>query len=161
MSFYQQSGVLFFGTRLRRLSETFLADVNKVYQQHHIHFDAAWFPVFFILSKQDSVSISQIAEELETSHSAASQLTTKLQEKGLLKAMVSKADARKKMISLTPKGQKLLQQVQPIWTAMQTAMDELLQQSPETQQLMTAIAQTEQAFQQQSIFHRIEKHLQP
>lgn len=161
MSFYQQSGVLFFGTRLRRLSETFLADINKVYQQHNIQFDAAWFPVFFILSKQDSVSIRQIAEELETSHSAASQLTTKLQEKGLLKSIISKADARMKMISLTPKGQKLLQQVQPIWTAMQAAMDELLQHSAETQQLMTAISQTEQAFQQQSIFERIEKHLQP
>ena len=105
------------------------------------------------------LSIREISEELETSHSAASQLISKLEEKGLIRSTSDKTDARKKMVAFSPRGQKLLRQVQPVWTAMQAAMDELLQESGEGGQLMQAILHTEQAFQRQSIFNRIEKHL--
>jgi len=159
LSFYQQTGVLFFGSRLRRISESFLADVNAVYKKHQIHFDAAWFPVFYMLSQKESLTIRDISEELEVSHSAASQLISKLQEKGLIKTNADKEDGRKKVVSFTPKGQKLLKQVEPVWTALQTAMEELLQQAEYTAHLMEAISQTETALREQSIFNRIEKHL--
>lgn len=156
MSFYQQSGVLFFGSRLRRLSEGFLADVNLVYKKHQIRFEAAWFPVFYMLSKQESLSIRAISDELEVSHSAASQLISKLQEKGLLKITNDKHDGRKKMVTLSPKGQKLLQQIIPIWTAMQKAMEELLAASDNTCRLMQAITETERALKSASLYNRIE-----
>ncbi len=159
MSFYQQSGALFFGSRLRRISEAFITDVNLVYKKHQIRFDAAWFPVFYMLSRNNTVSIRDISEELEVSHSAASQLISKLQEKGLIKSVPDKTDARKKMVSFTPKGQKLLAQVEPIWTALQKAMEELFKEGNSTSQLMQAIAETETAFRKNSIFNRIEKHL--
>lgn len=159
MSFYQQSGVLFFGSRLRRLSESFLADVNRVYQQHGITFDAAWFPVFYMLSQKETLSIREISEELETSHSAASQLISKLQEKGLIRSASDKSDARKKLVTFSPKGQKLLKQVQPVWNAMQQSMDGLLAESPDTRQLMKSILETEKSFQRKSLFERIENHL--
>ena len=157
--FYQQTGVLFFGSRLRRISESFLADVNAVYKKHQIRFDAAWFPVFYMLSRQESLSIRDISRELEVSHSAASQLISKLQEKGLIRTSSDKEDGRKKVVSFTPKGQKLLLQVQPVWNAMQAAMQELLQESEHTTYLMQAIAETEAALRTQPIFNRIEKHL--
>lgn len=160
LSFYQQSGVLAFGSRLRRLSETFLADVNNIYQHHQIRFDAAWFPIFFLLANHGALSIREISEELETSHSAASQLVSKLEEKGLVKSGPDKTDGRKKVVSFTAKGQKLLQQVQPVWTAVQQAMQEWLAASEHGALLMTAISELEASFQQTSIFERIEKHLQ-
>ncbi|KYP13054.1 MarR family transcriptional regulator, partial [Flavihumibacter sp. CACIAM 22H1] len=134
-------------------------DVNLVYKKHQIRFDAAWFPVFYMLSRNNTVSIRDISEELEVSHSAASQLISKLQEKGLIKSVPDKTDARKKMVSFTPKGQKLLAQVEPIWTALQKAMEELFKEGNSTSQLMQAIAETETAFRKNSIFNRIEKHL--
>lgn len=159
MSFYQQTGVLFFGSRLRRISEYFLADVNAVYKKHQIRFDAAWFPVFYMLSQKESLSIRDISTELEVSHSAASQLISKLQERGLIKTSSDKEDGRKKVVSFTPKGQKLLRQVEPVWNALQLAMEELLRQSDSTTHLMRAISETETALRKQSIFNRIEKHL--
>ena len=160
MAFYQQSGVLFFGSRLRRLSESFLADINNIYRHHGIHFDAAWFPIFYMLSEKDAMSIRDISDELEVSHSAASQLITKLDEKGLIRSTADKVDGRKKLVTFTPKGQKLLQQVLPIWKAVQLAMDEMLQQNPQTRELMGAISNTENALKQLSLFERIEKHIQ-
>ncbi len=159
MTFYQQSGVLFFGSRLRRISEAFIADVNLVYKKHQIRFDAAWFPVFYMLSQKEMLSIRDISEELEVSHSAASQLISKLQEKGLIKSVTDKEDGRKKLVTFSPKGQKLLQQVQPVWRAMQKAMEELLGESESTRHLMNAITETEAAFRKATLINRIEKYL--
>jgi hypothetical protein len=47
MNFYENLVYLVFGSRLRRLSETFLADVNKIYQAQDITFDASWFPIYY------------------------------------------------------------------------------------------------------------------
>jgi DNA-binding MarR family transcriptional regulator len=159
LPFYQQSGVLAFGSRLRRLSEAFLADVNSIYKHHGIRFDAAWFPIFYMLANNGALSIREISLELEVSHSAASQLVSKLQEKGLVRTGIDKTDARKKVVTFTTKGNKLLQQVQPIWMAVQKAMDELLQETPHGKLLMTGISELEKSFQQTTIYDRIEKQL--
>ncbi|MCG7858381.1 MarR family transcriptional regulator [Flavihumibacter sediminis] len=159
MSFYQQTGVLVFGSRLRRLSETFLADINRIYRHKGIRFDAAWFPVFYMLSNKESVSIRDISIELETSHSAASQLISKLQEKGLIRTVPDKEDSRKKLVTFTPKGQKLLQQVKPVWEALQHAMNDLLLENAHSKQLMQAILEMEKALQESPLFDRIEKKL--
>jgi DNA-binding MarR family transcriptional regulator len=160
VAFYQKTGVLVFGSRLRRLSESFLSDVNKVYKQHGIRFDAAWFPIFYMLSNKGSLSIRDISIELEVSHSAASQLISKLQEKGLIRSGTDKKDARKKVVSFTGKGQKLLIQVKPVWEAVQNAMNELLKETAHGNTMMEAISETEKAFETTSIFDRIEKQLQ-
>ena len=83
MGFYPKLGYLIFGSRLRRLSEYFLAEVNKVYGQQGIAFDASWFPLFYLLSVKDKLTLMDIATELEVSHSAVSQLVTNLKGKGL------------------------------------------------------------------------------
>jgi DNA-binding MarR family transcriptional regulator len=159
MHFYESLGFLVFGSRLRRLSEAFLADVNKVYQQHKIKFDAAWFPVFYILSRQEEVSIKHIADQLAISHSAVSQLITSLQARGLIKTTTSKEDGRKKCIAFTPKGRQLLQQVKPVWEALQVAMEELSASSASSKMVLQALHGIEQSMQQESLFNRIEKRL--
>src|SRR6476660_4791330 len=126
MSFYQSLGFLVFGSRLKRLSDAFLNDVNQIYRSHNISFDASWFPVFYILSQKTEVSIKEISDELNVSHSAISQLIDNLQEKGLIKSVVSKQDARHRVITFTSKGVKLLQKIKPVWDALQQAMEELV-----------------------------------
>ncbi|HXL56023.1 MAG TPA: helix-turn-helix domain-containing protein, partial [Chitinophagaceae bacterium] len=115
MNFYQSLGFLVFGSRLKRLSDIFLNDVNRIYKSHNIPFDASWFPVFYILSQKQEVSIKEISDELNVSHSAVSQLISNLQQKGLIKSVVSKKDARHKAVAFTAKGAKLLQKITPVW----------------------------------------------
>ena len=160
MNFYQQLGFLVFGSRLRRLSETFLNDVNKVYKSHKIAFDASWFPVFYILSQKQEASIKEISEEVNVSHSAVSQLISNLQQKGLIKSTVSKKDARHKVITFTAKGEKLLQKIQPVWVALESAMEELAGSSAESKKLLNALTNMEKRIQQKSLFERIEKSIE-
>lgn len=159
MNFYQQLGFLVFGSRLRRLSETFLSDVNNIYKAHKISFDASWFPVFYILSQEGEVSIRQISDSLGITHSAASQMVSNLQEKGLIKSTVSKKDARHKVVAFTVKGQKLLQKIQPVWQALQTAMNELGGGEAESQKLLGSLTRIEERMQDKTLFKRIESHL--
>jgi DNA-binding MarR family transcriptional regulator len=150
MGFYASLGNLVFGSRLRRLSEYFLMEVNKVYEQSGIAFDASWFPVFYILSKQQNIPLTDIAEQLEVSHSAVSQLVTGLKKKGLVETAPCADDGRRQLVMLTPKGEALLLEVQPVWSAITLAMKDVA--SPV---LLEAITQVETAVQQQPLSIRI------
>jgi DNA-binding MarR family transcriptional regulator len=152
MSFYSSLGYLVFGSRLRRLSEYFLMEVNKVYEQSGIAFDASWFPVFYILSKQQNIPLTDIAEQLEVSHSAVSQLITGLKKKGLVKTGPCADDGRRQLVMLSKKGEELLQQVQPVWKAITSAMSDLTESQ---QQLLDAITKVEKAVQQEPLSTRI------
>ncbi len=160
MNFYQDIGYLFFGSRLKRLSESFLGDVNSIYKKQKIGFDASWFPVFYILSKNKEVSIRHISDELKISHSAASQMVSSLQEKGFIKSVISKKDARHKAVTFTAKGEKLLKKIEPVWQALQDAMEELAGENNKSKKLLEALTALENNLKQSSIFERVEKKLQ-
>ena len=63
MGFYEETGILILGTRLKRLSERFLSEVGKIYEKLELDFEAAWFPVFFLIHKKGPLSITEIAEK--------------------------------------------------------------------------------------------------
>ncbi|WEK34479.1 MAG: helix-turn-helix domain-containing protein [Candidatus Pseudobacter hemicellulosilyticus] len=159
MSFYESLGYLVFGSRLRRLSETFLADVNKLYATHRIPFDATWFPVFYILERDKAVTIKTIADELGVSHSAVSQLVSSLQQKGLIKASTSTADRRSKVVAFTAKGQKLQDQLTPVWKALDKAMAELAREGIYSYRCLEAIGELEAGIKKESVLERMERHL--
>ena len=159
MNFYQQLGFLVFGSRLKRLGDTFINDVNHVYKNQKIDFDASWFPVFYILSQKKEISIKDISDDLNVSHSAISQLVGNLQQKGLIKSVISKKDARHKTITFTAKGEKLLQKIKPVWNALQKAMEELTAENSQSKKILSALAGIEESVQQKSLFERIDENL--
>ncbi len=155
-TFYESLGFLVFGSRLRRLSETFISDVNRIYATHKIKFDASWFPVFYILSRQKSVSIRDISNELCVSHSAVSQLVSSLQQKGLIRTTTATDDGRKKVVEFTAKGQKLQQQIEPVWKALSKAMESLAREGQHSRHILQAIGELEAGLAGESVFNRVE-----
>jgi DNA-binding MarR family transcriptional regulator len=149
MNFYQDIGFLVFGSRLKRLGDTFINDVNRIYNDHNIPFDASWFPVFYILSRKKETSIKAIADELNVSHSAISQLVSSLQQK----------DARNKAITFTVKGEKLLERIQPVWNALEKAMEELAGESAHSKKILKALTAMESGIKNKDLFERINRHL--
>src|SRR5258707_15298292 len=113
MNLYQSLGYLVLGSRLRRLSEGFLAEINRAYQAAGIDFDASWFPVFYLLSKNESLSIKELSDTTGESHPAASQLVTNLKRKKLLKTTTSSEDGRRKLVQLTKAENVLLERILP------------------------------------------------
>lgn len=130
MNFYHELGPLVLGTRLKRLSDHFLSEVNKVYLDNNIPFEASWFGVFYLLDKHSELSIYEIAETLTISHSAVSQMIKTLQQKELVIINSSSIDGRKKVIAFSTQGIELLNKIKPIWKALDKTLNTLLNNNP-------------------------------
>jgi len=155
MNLYQTLGYLALGSRLRRLSEAFLSEINRAYQNEGIDFDASWFPVFYLLSKNESLSIKELSEQIEISHPAASQLITGLKNKKLVTSATCADDGRRQLVQLTDSGKQLLAQVLPVWTAVGQAMEELIANEPGCEELLPAITSLENTFKQANLANMI------
>ncbi len=159
MNFYEHLGHLVLGSRLRRLSEAFLSEINKTYQAADIEFDASWFPVFYLLSKNESLSIKELSEATGVSHPAASQLVTNLKSKKLLKTTTCKDDGRRQLVELTQAGHQLLKQVLPVWQALSITMEEIITTEPECLHLLPAITALENTFKAVNLSEKIGEKL--
>jgi DNA-binding MarR family transcriptional regulator len=147
------------GSRLRRLSESFLSEINRAYQNEGIDFDASWFPVFYLLSKNDALSIKELSEQTEVSHPAASQLITNLKNRNLVTSATCVDDGRRQLVTLTDKGRDLLAQILPVWDAILAAMDELIANEPQCNDLLPAVGAMEKLFKQHSLAKQIASKL--
>lgn len=155
MEIYHTLGPLILGSRLRRLSEYFIAEVNKVYQEQGIDFDASWFPVFYLLSENPLVSIREISNTLQVSHSAASQLISNLRRRDLVDSAVSDNDARRQMVRLSADGMELLRRIRPIWDSISSIFIQLQDQDEAMACFMPGVSAMEQLFAEKSLSTRI------
>lgn len=159
MNLYQSLGYLVLGSRLRRMSETFLAEINRIYQNEGMEFDASWFPVFYLLSKNHSLSIKELSEQTEVSHPAASQLITNLKNKSIVETTVSADDGRRQMVQLTDKGQAILKQILPVWDAISNSMDELAASDEKVNEILSVISALEDTFRQYDLSGKVGEKL--
>ncbi len=116
---YRDAGYLIMGSRMKRLGDRLLNEVGTVYKSLNIPFETSWFPLFYVLKAKGMCSIQELSEHLEVSHSAVSQLITQLQRRGLISIRISPEDQRRKEVVLTDQGMQLLDQVLPVWHALE------------------------------------------
>lgn len=155
MDIYYALGPLILGSRLRRLSVYFIAEVNKAYQEQGIDFDARWFPVFYFLSENPPVSIREISDTLQVSHSAASQLISHLRRRDLVDSAVNGYDARRQVVRLSAGGLELFRRIQPIWDAISSVFLHLQNQDKAVACLLPGITAIERLFEEKSLSARI------
>ncbi|MEB0262437.1 MULTISPECIES: helix-turn-helix domain-containing protein [unclassified Mucilaginibacter] len=161
MNLYQSLGYLVLGSRLRRMSETFLAEINRIYQNEGIEFDASWFPVFYLLSNNDSLSIKELSEQTEVSHPAASQLITNLKNRKLVETTTHADDGRRQMVQFTDKGRELLKQILPVWEAITAGMNELEASDAKIAEILPAISALENTFRAYNLSGKVGEKLNP
>ncbi|CAM4061261.1 DNA-binding transcriptional regulator, MarR family [Pedobacter westerhofensis] len=160
MNYYQSLGYLVLGSRLKRLSEMFLSEVNKAYRAEGIIFETTWFPVFYLLSENKSLSIQELCEQIEVSHPAASQLVTNLKSKGLVLTTTSPDDARKQLVKLSPEGKKLLKKIIPMWEAIRETMEDVAGGKAAGDAFLEELTIIESAFKSVNIAAKIKEKLQ-
>lgn len=160
MDFYQSLGYLVLGSRMRRISEYFLAEVNKVYQDQQIAFEASWFPLFYILSEEKELSIREISNRIQVSHSAVSQLITNLRKKGLVASREAEEDGRVQLVKLTMHGVDLLEKIKPIWNSLQNSMEEIVNEGQNTISILDNLATIEKKFSEENLSQRMLSNLE-
>ncbi|MBB5637632.1 DNA-binding MarR family transcriptional regulator [Pedobacter cryoconitis] len=155
MNYYQSLGYLVLGSRLKRLSELFLSEINKSYKAEGIVFETTWFPVFYLLSENKTLTIQELCEQIEVSHPAASQLVTNLKNKGLVISTTSPDDARKQLVTLSEEGKTLLARILPVWDAITATMEEVAGSSA----ILDTLTKLETAFKSVDIVKNIQNEI--
>ena len=151
MNVIDESGILAISTRLQRLSEQIRKEGFLVYKANGINFEPKWFPVIYTLHLKHVLSVVELAAEIGYTHPSTITLLKELEKEKLIRSKKDKHDERKRLLQLSDKGKKLVEQMQPVWQVIIAAITELT----DTQNnLMKAIIEVEQQLQEKSFFER-------
>jgi DNA-binding MarR family transcriptional regulator len=157
MNIFEELGPLALATRLKQLSENLAKDIAEVYKSEDISFEPRWFTFFYLLDKNGSMLITELARELKVSHVAIVQLTNLLQNKDLIISTKDKEDERKRIVSLSEKGTETFQKIKPLLNSIEQANKDLLfRASPN---FLSELGRIESELANKSMFERVNEHL--
>lgn len=148
----EELGSLALATRLKNLSDRLAKDVAQVYKESSIEFEPRWFALIYTLKDGEELALTELAAMLNQTHPAVNQVANVLVAKGLVSERKDKADQRKRLLQLTAKGLKLVEQLTPLWQRIKQANDELLNDSTD---LLASLDRVEKALDEKSMFDRI------
>ncbi|MEV6864478.1 helix-turn-helix domain-containing protein [Streptosporangium subroseum] len=112
------------GTRLRHLFDLLDADVAAVYTDLGLDgFRPRFTPVIRVLAASGPSSIRDLAQAIGVTHSAASQTVAQMVRQDLV-SVTPGEDARRRIVSLSPKAEPLLPTLDAEWAATAAAATE-------------------------------------
>ena len=155
MDFYTKTGKLALGSRLRRLGQKLLEDGVKIYGLYEVDLDPKWFPIFYSLSQEDTLSITEIAAKIGQSHPSVSQMVKEMKKEGVIKMQKSETDGRVNHVSLTEKGKTISLKMNTQLIDVKDATEELLGESHHS--LWKAIEDMEFLLSKENFYKRVIK----
>ncbi|MFL6657581.1 MAG: MarR family winged helix-turn-helix transcriptional regulator [Massilia sp.] len=105
------------GTQLRHLIELLDGAVGAAYDEAGLDYRPRYTPVMRALMASEPLTIGFIAEAAGITQPAATQTVALMIKDGLVSAEAGPADARQKLIRLTPKGRDMVAALQRCWQA--------------------------------------------
>lgn len=153
--FYNKTGSMALGSRLRRLSERLTDQARAIYSLYGNDLPPKCFPVFYVLSEGGERSITDIALEIGHSHASVSQIAAELMTKGYIREKKGKGDARKRFIALTPKGKALAERMREQYEDVGAAVEEAMKEA--NYDLWKAIAEWEFLLDQKDLLKRVQE----
>ena len=122
MNFYQKTGKMALGSRLRRLSELLTDQAAGVYALYQVDIQPKWFPVFYVLSSGEEKTISQIAKEIGQSHPSVSVIVKEMEKRDIVTKGDNQTDKRENYVKLTEKGFIINERIQAQYADVEAAV---------------------------------------
>jgi len=138
--------------RLRRLSERLDRDGTRVYAAQGIHFEQRWYGILRQLMERGPLSVGELASLLRITHASVSETRRSLEKAGVITATVAPDDRRRRTLSLTPQGQRLCDELAPLWADFNAAARDLNEEAGDVVRLLD---QLEDALAKRSLYDRI------
>ena len=145
-------------SRLRRLLHRLISDAELIYHDLHIDFKPKWFPIFHLLANRGPLFLGEIAQSLKIAHPSVIETINELVRNGLVISRQSKADRRRRRLSLSRAGKRLYEKLWPVWEAFRVACVEVVKEGGND--FLKSIARLEQALDNQSMSQRIMQRLE-
>lgn len=153
MDFFNKTGRLAIGSRLRMLTEKITEDSANIYKLYNIEMQPKWFPVFYVLSQGEAMIITEIAKEIGHSHPSVSKIISEMVKQGLVTEQKDKTDGRRNMVSLSAKGKAITEKIKDQYADVNQAIDQLTAQTEND--LWKAIEEWEFLLEQKSLLTRV------
>lgn len=122
-------GIIACGTRLKRLSDLFYDEAQRIYAAAGVKFEPKWFALFSLVSESPGISMSEAASALGFSHVAVSKLARELEREGLFTIAPSETDRRRSNLTLSARGEALRHQLEPIWSVIEESCQAISKQT--------------------------------
>jgi len=111
----QELAELGLGSRLKRLSDFMMKEIQLVYDAANFDFDPYLFPVFKVIIDKKTTTTTEIQGSLHYTQPAITQALKKLTDKKLVTYKTDAIDKRKKLFTLSRKGAILHREMKPLW----------------------------------------------
>ncbi len=153
MDFYSKIGKVALGSRLRRLSDRLTEDAAKIYPLYDVALEPKWFPVFYVLSQQESAAVTEIAQIIGQSHASVSQIVRGMNNRGLVTTEKHSQDARVSLVKLSDAGKQFIPNLEQQCLDVNQTVEELLSESQ--YDLWNAVAEVEFLLAEKSFLDRV------
>lgn len=153
MDFFERTGKMAIGSRLRVLTETLTRDAASIYGLYGVDIKPKWFPVFYSLTDEQPKSVTSIAREIGQSHPSVSTIVKEMMKAELITEVDDKADRRCTLITLTEYGKSLSQELIAQLRDVERAVEQISSECDND--LWAAIADWEKALGRKSILDRV------
>ncbi len=153
MDFFERTGKMAIGSRLRVLTETLTRDAASIYGLYGVDIKPKWFPVFYSLTDEQPKSVTSIAREIGQSHPSVSTIVKEMMKAELITEVDDKADRRCTLITLTEYGKSLSQELITQLRDVERAVAQISSECDND--LWAAIADWEKALGRKSILERV------
>ena len=153
MNKIKEIGKMALGSRLRALSDSLVENAKAIYELYDVPLKPKWFPVFYTITKNETMTIGNIAAEIGHSHPSVVKIVKELNKAGIAHSAQDEKDARKTNISLTAKGQNIAQKIEFQYKDVNAAVEQLL--NDQTHDLWKALDELEFLLDEKSMFRRV------
>lgn len=126
MKFLSDQGVLALGSRFKVLSDRCYDLVDRLYREAGLGLQARWFPLLRLLREAGPMPVTAIAEAVGQTHSAISQLASRLEKDGWLRSETDPGDRRRRTLALGARAETEMKAAQPLWDALQEMLERRL-----------------------------------
>lgn len=154
MDFFNRTGKMAIGSRLRMLTDKLTEDASSIYKLYEIDLKAKWFPVFFVLSEGEPKTITTIAKEIGHSHPSVSNIVREMVANGLVREKKDKSDGRRNVIVLSAKGKAIAEKLPEQYADVAAAVESMNEQTKND--LWKAIEEWEYLLSEKSLLKRVE-----
>lgn len=153
MDFFDKTGKVAIGSRLRMLTDTVTADASRIYELYGIDIKPKWFPILFVLADGKEKTITGIAREIGHSHPSVSNIVREMVAKGLIKGSEDKSDKRRTVIALSSRGKEITDMLKELCRDVEVAVESISKEA--RHDLWRAIGEWEDLLAEKSLLDRV------
>lgn len=119
-------GFLTLGSRLKRVGERLQADTQRIMDDMDVPLQASQYPFLAALDRLGPLTIGELADAVGITQPGATRSLAHLIKLGLVKARQAPDDQRRKIVTLTRKGQLLVDAAKrKVWPRIENAVTDL------------------------------------